>query len=496
MKENNIYVLNPYYHLRNDRYRVSLFSKGGSGKLCSTEWHSLIHPLQAWVLCLFTYARPLSDNLKIISEKLGASEELAYNWIKGFYENTEPVYVNWQGYRIYFPKRLLVDAQADTRFLQLSEGNLHANQVDLETQRLYKGPLMITLMLTNRCVTHCEYCYADTSHDVVEPLSTKRIMQIINQAERLRVRQVNLIGGEVFLHRDWQRILAALVRKRIAPAYLSTKMPLDSYIISRIKQTGFQGELQISLDALDEKILTKTLRVKKGYVKKMIDTLHLLDDSGLRFHVSSVLTKANCNSEVMHELWLGLVKLKNLVDWRIVPASNSINVERKRMDDLKATKKQVLDLYNVMMPIFKQSHFPILFAKDVVIKEYRNTKDARFEGEKCSALKTHLFILPDGKVTICEQLYWLPRFIIGDVKINSLRQVWNSDRAEELSHINQINLSDFSACKRCQLFENCFKEENRCWSDVIKAYGKNHWDYPDPRCKKAPKMTCSLAYSQ
>lgn len=45
-----------------------------------------------------------------------------------------------------------------------------------------------------------------------------------------------------------------------------------------------------------------------------------------------------------------------------------------------------------------------------------------FNGAVCSALNSHLFILPDGKVTICEQLYWNPRFIIGDAKKSGLKR--------------------------------------------------------------------------
>ena len=31
-------------------------------------------------------------------------------------------------------------------------------------------------------------------------------------------------------------------------------------------------------------------------------------------------------------------------------------------------------------------------------------------------LKQLAFVLPDGKVSACEQLYWHPQFIIGDLK--------------------------------------------------------------------------------
>lgn len=37
-------------------------------------------------------------------------------------------------------------------------------------------------------------------------------------------------------------------------------------------------------------------------------------------------------------------------------------------------------------------------------------------------LKQLAFVLPDGKVSACEQLYWHPQFIIGDLKNNLLRK--------------------------------------------------------------------------
>lgn len=43
-------------------------------------------------------------------------------------------------------------------------------------------------------------------------------------------------------------------------------------------------------------------------------------------------------------------------------------------------------------------------------------------------------------------------------------------------------------------FEDCFSYQNRCWSDIIKAYGKDCWDFPDPRCCFAPAMKNKLSY--
>ena len=99
-----------------------------------------------------------------------------------------------------------------------------------------------------------------------------------------------------------------------------------------------------------------------------------------------------------------------------------------------------------------------------------------------------MFILPDGKVTICEQLYWIPQFIIGDVNHNSIEEIWNSPKALQLANLCQSEIQENSKCKECTLFDKCFTKHKRCWANIIKAYGLENWDYPDPRCEQAPNI--------
>ena len=106
---------------------------------------------------------------------------------------------------------------------------------------------------------------------------------------------------------------------------------------------------------------------------------------------------------------------------------------------------------------------------------------------RCTANMKHCFILPDGKVTICERLYWNPLFIIGDLSNNSLSEVWNSDKAHNLyfKTINEINSSSF--CKKCQGREECFTKKKRCWVDIVNTWG-NNITYPDPICINSLKQ--------
>lgn len=117
-----------------------------------------------------------------------------------------------------------------------------------------------------------------------------------------------------------------------------------------------------------------------------------------------------------------------------------------------------------------------------------------FNGGRCSANTIHMFILPDGKVTICEQLYWKDRFIIGNLRKNNISEVWNSDRALALANMPQEEYSPDSACRNCDIFDKCKKNMNSCYTNILKVYGEEHWDYPDPRCAKAPRNISENIY--
>lgn len=495
-----VYLLNPHYHLRHDVHRVVLFARGGTDQECSRNWQGFIHPLQAALLSFFTHNRTMGETLPLLCDYFCKSARTMEKWIAEFIENPHPIYTGSPQGRIYFPKRVLIEAEkagSHLRFDCLDAGNFIWKKLDLKTRRLYTGPAIITLMLTNRCITHCKYCYADTNTAVTNPLPTGRIMELIDEAARMQVKQVNLMGGELFLHKEWQRILKRLVELDIAPEYISTKMPMDSKKITALTGTDYRGTLQVSLDACDEKILQASIGTGKGYAEAMLKGLQMLDESSLDYQVSSVLTTYNCNLPAMERMLQRLAALKRIRDWRIVPVNNSITKEYGEFIHLKPKQEQIITLFNQMRPLMAQHNsLSVILGEEVLKKQFMKAEggSCNFGGSECSALTTHLFILPDGKTTICEQLYWNPHFIIGDVTRESLQEVWNSPRALQLYHLTQNDISPQSPCCECMLFDTCFGYQNRCWSDIIKAYGANCWDFPNPRCRFAPDMKNRLDY--
>ena len=497
MNNNDVYILNPQYYLRNDVRRILLYSKSRTDIRSCSNWYAFIHPLQAVMLSFFTHKRSLKKNIFLLSKYFHCELSEMEHYVAPFIDNSHTLCAHWHGREIAFPKNMIVPAEKDDIFKELSPQEFVCQSLDLDSHRLYCAPLSITIMLTNKCVTTCCYCYADTRTPIVERLRTSRICELIEEAGKLHMKHVNLIGGEVFLHPDWHIILKKAVDCNVEPEYISTKVPLTQEIVNRLLLTGYKGIIQLSLDTINNDILKKSLNVSDNYLELVKKGFMLLDDSGLKYQVSTVLTTYNSDFDLLKELYDFLSHLKNITTWNIVPVHNSLNPRVEDFRLLKPSYKQLNELFKQIEEYaIKNSKLNIAIDKDILTQKYYSDDGGSnfFNGSRCSALSTHFFILPDGKVSICEQIYWHPYFIIGDVNKGSLSEVWNSERAKYLYDKSWKDISPSSNCFGCVLNQECFKSNNRCWVDIMKAYGKNNYDYPDPRCKMADKMKNYIGY--
>lgn len=500
LNPNEVYVFNPAYVMKNDLCRVVLYSSLKHNKLSVKDWESFLHPLHAKIFSFFTFNRPLSRTISLLSEYLRRDIQATRKIIYPFIENPLSVYTKYKDDKVLIPKNVIINRKKindKVDFMNLHPNLFDCGAIDLNTRRMYTSPLLLTFMLNNRCLTNCVYCYADTKTKINKPLSTSRILQLIDEAKEMQVRAVNLMGGEVFLHPDWSVILTKLTDLDIAPEYISTKLPINNKIIDLIRETGLKNPIQISLDTCSADILQATWSVKRDYLQQVLDGIKLLDNSGLQYRINSVLTAYNTSNEQFKELFNFISGLENIADWRITPAVNSSWIEDDKFQKIKSNKKEIETLYKfIEKEIIPYSRFPIFLNHPAINREfnYCTTGSGDFKGVRCSALNNHLFILPDGQATICEQLYWHPQFLVGNVSTNSISEVWNSDAAKSILNLKRDDIQKDSPCKECRLYETCFSMNNRCWVDIIKAYGKENWDYPDPRCVHAPPFKFNIEF--
>lgn len=490
-------IFNHFYTLRHDLKRTYILGEDDSDQpdreFVNSQWISKIHPIFAMIFSLLS--KPI-DRLKAIQEIayfLDITHPESDKLISSFLNSDEPFCLEYKNTKNFFPKNIVISASnfksSDINMRMYSPEEFIYNDVDLAQERFYKAPLGIVYMVNNVCATDCVYCYADktTEHSLI---SFEKIVSTIKEARLMEIRSFSIVGGEFFLYKQWEELLDVLIEYQYKPALISTKIAINEKVILKYKK--YNLPIQISLDSLNREKLAKILDVKNEYSSKIMETITLLDKYNIIFQISTVLTSYNDDIENLEEMFSFLSKLNNLSRWEIRVGFKSL-YSKANFDDVKIQKDKIQKIEKWILNKKKESKLPILWSPNDTGKYFSSEGGSRkFIGARCSANYSHMIILPDGQVTICEQLYWNPRFLIGDISKSSISDVWNSSKALSLAFPQKTDFREESACFTCKIFDNCMSFPNRCIADILKGYGNQNWDYPDPRCNIAPKFINEL----
>lgn len=489
-------ILNPDYRFKNDIDRIVLYSGKHVQEYSSPEWISYIHPVQAMILGAFTQNLSFLEVCKLLSIDLKMPLENVEKLIQPFVGNEEPVYTMFGGQKILFPKNVLIDTskKATIEKREMQSCDLNCTDINLIPDRMHRAPQTLLFMLTNKCVTKCKYCYADRKTRY-HPLATEKILDIIEEAAQLEMTYIDVIGGEVFCRKNWDTILKKMVDLNLTPNYISTKVPIHENDIKRLKDTGYNNVVQISLDSLDDDILNNIIGCGVGYVEKMKKTIKLLCENGFTVQIDTILTKLNSTKESIKDLFEYIKDIPHLAYWEIRVPELSIYTPTD-FGEIQASRQQLKQLDEFIKDLISRANFTIYYSEEALHDGFRKGKpdDECFNGGACGILQERLFVLPDGKVSVCEQLYWHPQFIIGDLNHQTISEAWNSPKAIEIFEQKKEMFRQNSKCHDCRLLESCNNRHRRCFVKVIKAYGADNWDYPDPRCVYAPNVKSNLLY--
>lgn len=233
-------------------------------------------------------------------------------------------------------------------------------EVNLADPRIHTIPLQLTFMLTNRCICKCIYCYADIKRKGINELSATKIIEVIKHADIIGVQNIHLTGGEIFLFKDWDKVLSVLSDLRYIPGVISTKYPLTPKDIRLLQNTGYEQPLQISLDTLSPDIINKQQGTGSNYLYNMLQRIKLLDYAALPYSIATVLTRFNCSVRNVISLYHFLATLKHLVRWDIRVAMESLYISKKEQKEMKASAKDIEEVYDyIESEIQPKAGFPV-----------------------------------------------------------------------------------------------------------------------------------------
>ena len=487
------FLFNPEYHLRQDGNRVILFSDEEVSDR-SEEWFSFIHPYHAMMLSFFDGQSNFQDEIEACASFFHLPFEKMKEIVEKFLYKEHWFTIRSGNYYINFPKNILIQVEvgnAKRKDYPTPTNFSYYGEPDYNTIRL-KYPISINMELTMKCYANCSYCYANRKLNDKSMLTLSEIKDVIRQAKKNGVYQIDINGGDVVLHPHIKEILQELVSCGYTPL-VSTKTTLSKEMIDYVISLK-DVRLQISLDTIDSQILHKLIGVPENYLTEMSKSLAYLSEKRAKIQINDVLTKYNSSIAEIKKLLDYLTSYNTVKEVRFSPCGCSIY--RKGFKNLILSSKQ---MDTVLLEIARlKSSYPNLIIKTSPFdrkEEYVSThKKEIFQTRAlCTGGTRSAVILPNGDMTICEELYDHPAFVLGNVRNTSIREVWNSSKATSLYQTPTDPLST-SPCKNCTSRTECRTGVGVCWKLVLLAYGSQHWDYPDPRCPQAPKFLKDFYY--
>lgn len=487
------YIINPKYVLRHEGNKSIIVSRQGYGTAAILN---VIHPIYAMMLSFFN-GRELDEIYTDISNYFSLEKAKIKEHLEPLVENPEFVH---NGASV-FPPYLLVPyvgqkGNSNINHLSPKDFNYKPETLDLCMSRL-KGPIDIICNLTLRCVTSCIYCYADRKGHQNATMPIELLRKILSEAHEIGVIRFKLMGGEIMLYPEWEEVVKTCVEFGYQPD-ISIKKPLsESEIINWKNLEATTDPIQISLDTLVEENLCKILHVKPSYINQIIRTFELLDKYEVPYVVHTVISQFNDSVTDIDSLFTFLKERTSLKGWMMDAAKCSM-YNGLPYSQYRTNSKSIENIRKYVEGVNASGVFDFIVQPPRMLRDFNQVSKAEkkeiFDNRKmCSGNLNALYILPDGKVTICEELYWHPHFIIGDLKYQTLQEIWDSQKATELFYIKQCDIPKDSPCSSCEDYSTCRKYKHVCWRDTILAYGRDKWYFPDITCPKAPKINNDIA---
>jgi len=206
----------------------------------------------------------------------------------------------------------------------------------------------------------------------------------------------------------------------------------------------------------------------------MKETLDILRKNGIQFMVKSVITKYNDTVDNFKNLVDFLLQYDNLYSLSIALGESSLYkpfIYHSNKENIASIANYVKELNNskISMQSYMIPIDDLPFENKMKIHKDRST---------CGGNVVYFYVLPDGTVTLCEQMYWHPFFILGNLKEQSIMEVWSGEKALSLWNIKQSEIQKDSPCSRCATFESCRRGQGSCWRMAIQAYGADNFDFP------------------
>lgn len=295
-------------------------------------------------------------------------------------------------------------------------------------------PASVTFQLTDRCNYRCAHCYE--THEQRDELTTVEIKGILDDLAAAGVLFITFTGGEVYMRRDLDEILAHARARRFAARLYTTGHFIDDQRAARLKELALQ-EVHLSLygpDAATHEAVTGL----PGSFARTVEAARRLRAHGLFVVLKGPLMAVNIHRYA--EL-LELTERLGCVYAMDPKIASREDGERSPLH-LRPSLDDLTGFYSLLAgdrakpPRDHQAPF------DFTVEN---------RGAPCRIAESACSINPQGLVFGCVAL----PVAAGDLRRERFLDVWRS--SPKLAQLRRITWDDIAVCRSCALRPFCVR---------------------------------------
>lgn len=324
--------------------------------------------------------------------------------------------------------------------------------------------------ITLACPFSCRYCGSGGGRARKDELSTEECFSVARQLKDLGCRRVSLIGGEVFVRRDWAEIAGHLTNLGLRVNLITNGYLLDRDLIERVRKSGIES-VAVSIDGPEE---VHDLYRQEGSFRRAVAAVDSLSDAVVPVSVITTLNSENIDH--LEDL-LTVLNGRKIFAWQLQACSPMGNAALygvdHRFDFHKAINFVRDNMRDVPFMMGVADNIGYFTPEEGSIRGNMSGK-AYFRG--CAAGISSIGIDSAGNVRGCESMYD-ERFIEGNLREKSLREIWEGE--DSFSYNRRFVPSMLTgSCAECEMGRYC---AGGCRSYNYFVHGKL---YESPYCAR------------
>lgn len=452
------------WRLKHDLKRVLLYETFENGVIISRA--SMLTPNEAIIIALFDGKRTIAEVITIAADIFEESQQKA---------------------------ELTVDAILGKWSMALEEKNddsitpqydplkfvIPVWMVDNVTKRLFR-PISIQFRVSDSCMRNCVYCNIQTRPtETMNLMPLERWDQLAQEVKDMGICSLLLSGGDPFMHKDIVDIIHCFIKRGIPP-FVSTKSFISRDTAKKLNAIGLK-EMQVSIDA-PLSIAADFLTQSPGYFDQVIQTIRNLQEENINVSTNTVVTSYNVL------LIPQLIGMLSSLGIKRIKMSQYARTLFKEHDDSYFLSRHGIDWLNNELARVKEE-LPGLKVSFGYVPDYATSPDIELKKKKfseraiCTGCVWSCVVSGDGRVIPCDEIPLTEENVVGDVRIQSIQEVWDSPKVSRYT-VPPREYFEETVCFECAEFDECHQGRGRCFRDSLKAYGSLF--APAPLCWKAP----------